>query len=309
VIAALLLAGTLAGPLDEGRDLYRQGRYEDAKRVLLPLANDAQALYFLGMIAYAQEDPEKSADFCSKAVRLNPANADYRYCLGNAYRVLVQQASIFKKPALSKQAREELERAVQIDPRHANARLALIDFYVFAPSVAGGSESKALQHATELRKLDRSEGHRAFARLYVDQKKLDLARKEYLDAVREEPQSARAHAALGAFYGSSDQNYKAAIEELETALRLDPAFLPALLRLGQVAAASGTHLQRGEEALKKYLSAPASDQERSLFAAHYYLGSISEKLGKKSEARQNYGAALKIHAASKQAADALKRVQ
>src|SRR5205809_5896957 len=106
----------------------------------------------------------------------------------------------------------------------------------------------------EIRKRDAVMGHRAYARVYSRQKKTDLARKEIIDAVREDPKSARAHVALGTFYAGDEKNYQAAFDEIESAIRLDPAHMPAWYRLGQIAVASSSNLQRGEEALRKYLA-------------------------------------------------------
>jgi len=94
---------------------------------------------------------------------------------------------------------------VQLDPNLIPARFA------------------SLEQATEIRKRDAIDGHRAFARVYTGTKKLDLARKEYADMVREQPASARAHYWLGVFLMLTEKNYKQASDELKSAVKLDPS--------------------------------------------------------------------------------------
>jgi tetratricopeptide (TPR) repeat protein len=308
VIAALFVA-PLVAQLPEAKNLYYESRYEEAKSLLKPLKNDPEGLHLLSKIAMAQSDDEGAAELCRKAVQLRPASAEYHYCVGSAVRSLVQHVSIFKQPGLSKEAREELNRAVELDPNHLQARLSLLDYYLYAPGIAGGSEEKALQQAAEIRKRDGFMGHRAYARIYTRQKKPDLARKEFLGAVGEEPKSARARTALAAYYATEDKNYKAAFDELEVAIRLEPTYMPAWFRRGQVAALSSTNLAAGQTALEKYVAVRPKENEPTLITALYYLGAVFEKQGKKAEARQSYAAALKRDPDSQQIQEAMKRVK
>lgn len=309
VVLAALFAAPLAAQLQKAQDLYYDSRYEEAKSLLAPLKNDPEALHLLSKIAMAQSDDEGAAELCRKAVELRPSSAEYHYCVGMAARSLVQHVSVFRQPGLAKEAREELLRAIELAPDHLQARLALLDYYLYAPAIAGGSEEKALQQAAEIRKRDRFMGHRAYARIYSRQQKRDLARKEFLDAVAEEPKSARPHTALAAFYATEDKNFKVAFDELELAVRLDPGYMPAWFRHGQVAALSSMNLVEGQASLEKYVAYRPQENEPTRIAAYYYLGAVFEKQGKKAEARQSYAAALKLDPDSKQLQEAMKRVR
>jgi Tfp pilus assembly protein PilF len=203
--------------------------------------------------------------------------------------------------------RAEFEKAVALDPNYIEARFALIDFYTVAPGFMGGSQEKAAQQAAEIKKRNSVEGHRAFARVYMRQKKVDLARKEYVDAVRENPTSARAHYLLGVFL-MNDKNWAGSLQELETALRLDPKHMVAYLRIGQNAALSGQNFARGEESLRRYLTHTPTEQEPGHYSTWYYLGMIQEKQGKKAEAKASFLNAKKLAPQSKEIAEALKRV-
>jgi tetratricopeptide (TPR) repeat protein len=260
-----------------------------------------------GKAALERGELQKAADLYQKAVALAPNNARYHYYLGVAWGEIAQSASVFKQASMAGKIREEFEKAVQLDPNFLDARFALIDFYTVAPGFMGGSMEKAMKEAGEIKKRDNLEGHRAYARIYARQKKVDLARKEFVDAVRDNPSSARAHYLLGGFY-INDKNWAAALQEIETALRLDPNYMPAHYRLGAHAALSGQNYARGEEALRKYLAYKPASQEPSHAWAWYFLGLIQEKQGKKAEARASYTNAKKLAPNAKDISEALKRV-
>jgi Tfp pilus assembly protein PilF len=307
VALCALLALSSYAQVQQGVALMQQARYEDAKKILAPMANDPDALDTLARIAMAQGDSERAADLLTKAIKLRSA-ATYHYHLGQALGDQAMKASMFGKASLAGKVRDEFEKASQLDPNLMEARFGLIDFYMIAPAMMGGSEEKALAQAAEIKKRDAYQGHRAYARIYQRQKKNDLARREYQDLVREQPHSAAAHNVYGAFLAGIDKNYKSGFEEIDTAIKLDPSYMPAYFRLGAVAAASGAQLARGEEALRKYLTHQPKENEPSLADAHYWLGMVYEKEGKKGEAKQSYLNAQRFSPASKTVAEAVKRV-
>jgi len=234
-------------------------------------------------------------------------DAETHYRRGVALGEEARRASVFRKISLAKEARAEFERAVQLDPNFLDARFALVEFDMLAPAFVGGGEERAIAQANEIRKRNAIEGHHAFAIIYQHQKKPALARKEYADAVREDPNSPKAHYWLGVSF-FSDKNYVRSNEEFETAVKLDPMYMPAWFQIGHTAALSGTNLDRGEEALLKYLASTPAFDEPPLYRAHFWLGAIYEKVGKKAEARASYAASLKANPEQKDVREALKRV-
>ena len=270
--------------------------------------SDAQALSQLARDAVTRGEPAKAAEYLEKAVALEPNNAEYHYRLANAYGMATVGAGMFKAMSMVKKLKAELERAIQLDSNLLPARFALLEFYVAAPGIAGGSESAAVGQATEIRKRDAGEGHRAFARIYTAGKKPDLARKEYADMIKEQPTSSRAHYFYGVYLMLTEKNYKSAAGEFESALKLDPAYMPAYFQIGHVAALAGDDFARGEEALKKYLGCRPKDEEPSIARAHYWLGGVYEKQGRNGDAKSSYAASLKINPNQKDAEAAMKRV-
>jgi len=260
-----------------------------------------------GRAAMSRNDADTAAALFEKAVAQNPKSAEAHYLLGSAYGSQARNASIFGQASLASKTKDEFEQAVALDPNHLEARMGLVQFYTMAPGFMGGSYDKALAQAEEIRKRDRLMAHRAVAFIYSNQKKTDMAKKEYFDEVKEFPKSPRAHVDLGLFY-LSEKNYKGADEEFEAALKIDPAFMMARFFIGRVAAVTGTDFQRGEEMLRSYLTYTPKHDEPAVARAHYWLGQIFEKQGKKAEAKASYETSLKLNPNQKDVAEALKRV-
>ena len=260
-----------------------------------------------GKAALEKREDQKAADLLAKAVELDPNNADYHYLLGGAYGRLALKANVLKQASLAKKTKGALERAVTLDPNHMEARFALIQYYLMAPAIVGGGEEKAYAQANDLRKRNALEGHRAWARIYTHQKKTDLARKELVEAVREQPNSARAHYYLAGFY-LNEKNWTASQHEYDMALKLDPSYMPTYFRIGQLAARSGTNYARGEEMLRKYLGHKPAEGEPGHAATWYWLGQLQEKQGRRAEARASYSRAIALAPGDKDVTEALKRV-
>jgi Tfp pilus assembly protein PilF len=274
--------------------------------IALPLLAQT-SLIDQGNAALARNDADAAATLFEKAVAQNPKSGQAHFLLGTAYGSQAQKASIFGQASLAGKTKDEFEKAVELDPNLLEARYGLVEFYSMAPGFMGGSYEKAFAQAAEIKKHDPLMAHRAAAFIYTHQKKTDEARNEYLAEVREYPKSARAHIDLGVSYIVA-KNFKAAADEFETAVKVEPAYMPAYFRVGQGAVITNSNYANGEEALRKYLAYTPKENEPSHARAHYWLGQIFEKQGKKAEAKASFATSLKLNPAQKDVAEALKRV-
>ena len=261
-----------------------------------------------GRAAINRGDDDAAIELLERAVEQSPKSAEAHYYLGSAYGGKIQKSGMLAAATYGAKVKDEFEKAVGLDPKQLDARYSLVQLYSEAPTIMGGSMDKALEQAKAIKAIDPFYGHRAYAFIYSQQKHSDLAKKEYLDAVHEQPNAPKPHSFLGAYLVNAEKNYGAAFEEFSTALKLDPAYMPAFYHLGRTAALADTNLALGEQSLKKYLGYTPKENEPRLANAHYWLGAIYEKEGKKAEAKQSYEAALKLNPTLKDASEALKRV-
>ena len=128
--------------------------------------------------AHDRGDADQTIAQLQKVVAADPNSFEAHYQLGIAYARGAERASMFSRLSLANSAKDEFERAVELNPGSADARLRLIEFYLKAPIIVGGGEENALAQAAELKKHDVLDGHRAYAHVYTLQKKYDLAVKE-----------------------------------------------------------------------------------------------------------------------------------
>jgi len=262
-----------------------------------------------GKAAIVGADYNRAVQLLEKCVQQNQQSADAHYWLADAYGLQARNAPMFAAMALAPKVRSELEVAIRLAPAHVPARLLMMEYYLAAPAIAGGDEKKGIEEANTIHKLDPLEGHRAWASVYGHQKKADLARNEFMAAVREFPTSAKAHVwYAGNLLTTND--YRAALFELDTAIKLDPSYMPAYLRVGQAAAISGAILPRGEESLRKYIASSASldPNDPPAYRAHYWLGVVLEKQNRNADAKKELAESLRIKPDQKDAKEALKRV-
>lgn len=297
--------------LQEAIGLFETEKYAEAKRIFQAIADqddkNAAAAFYLGRICSYEDDAKLAIEWLKKAVELDEGNSEYHFWLGNAYGQKAQDASIFKAPGLAKKVKKEFEKAVEFDPDNVRARFALMQFYLQAPGIMGGSDKKAHRQAEEIKKRDPAWGHRAFGQIYEHEENYQLAEKEYLASVEENPQNLDSRYALSYFYQETG-NFEKAFGTLEKLLEAHPGEINALYQIGRTGALSGQNWERAAECLQRYLQSEPAEGSPSIEWAHYRLGMVYHKAGKEDLAREQYEAALQLSPKFKEAKKALKQL-
>lgn len=298
VLAAALFACALpaytldAQSVEQGVALYDAKNYVEAKKALILYGQrDPEAAYYLGRIAANDNEYDEATKWFEKAVQLNPKSAVYHDWLGRAYGNQAVRASKFKLPFLARKVRSEFETALALDPNNLDVRDDLIQYYIQAPGVLGGSKEKAREMAAEIKKRNAYRGSIAVANLCAANKDTVCVERELQEVTTSYPDSAALFATLAAYYANQKQ-YDKAFALLDQRLRSRPNEPTTLFAVGRTASLSGQQLERGEQALKTYLAAPTPNRGPAPANAHYRLGTIYEKKGAKDLAREEYRKAL-----------------
>ncbi len=100
------------------------------------------------------ESSEKAVEHLEKAATLNRGNAEYHFKLAEAYARDFSFANILRKPFLAARVRDELELAVRFNPSSIEYREGLIQYYVLAPAILGGSYTRAREEANAMSVFD-----------------------------------------------------------------------------------------------------------------------------------------------------------
>ncbi len=152
-----------------------------------------------------------------------------------------------------------------------------------------GQLDKALEHiraAAAIRK--RIEVYTNFANIYKLQGRIDLATKEFEQAMVAFPTKPEPHVGLGIIYQEQGKN-DAAIAEYKRAIELEPDYTVAYNNLGSLYEHLN-HLPEAQAELKKALTVNPYFTE-----GHYSLGIIYERQKKISEAASSYQQALALN--------------
>ena len=306
--------------------------------------NDAQAAYYLASAKEELGDLQGALPLAEKAVSADPNNARYHLRLATICISLGQQAGIFKGMGLAHRFKDEAEKAVALDPKYVDAWEALMEYYFDAPGIAGGDRKKAWATADEIGRIDAARGLLAQASLAAKEKNPAKEEDSYQKAIAAAPSDARVLRGVSGFYVSDAQKkYDLAEKYALAALKLDetragPYVVLAIAyaygerwqdldttmaraeknvpddygphyQAGKVLLLSGKDLPRAERYFRKYLTLEPEGGEPHHAAAHWRLGLVLEKEGKKAEAIAEIEEALRAQPDFKQAKEDLKRLK
>jgi tetratricopeptide (TPR) repeat protein len=320
---ALALDPTKAPPADPAQ-LIEQGHFKKARAIVDPAfranPNDAQSLYLEARIKNAFGAPDEAIKLAERALDLNKKNVNYHGALAQLYGDKAQQANFLEQVVLARKVKGHLEDAFALDPKNWRTRDGLIQYYLLAPGIVGGDKAKAQQLADDALKDDPAHGWLMQARIALFNKDYTKAEAAYLSASKADPQSYAATIALGNFYlQDAVKKYALAEKYARDAMRLDPtrtqgysvlaaqmiysgkigAELDAALAqaekanpddwspyyvAGRTLITVGKDFDRAERYLRKYLGQEPEGATPKLAYAHWRLGTMYAKAGKKDQA-------------------------
>jgi tetratricopeptide (TPR) repeat protein len=157
--------------------------------------------------------------------------------------------------------------------------------------------------ANQIIKLSPASGHFQLGNIYVSEKNITAAEKEFSEMVKLDPAYT---SALANFY-VGQKEYDKAFALFEEELKKNPENFLTMYQIGRASATTGQRLERGEECLKKYLLYTPRQNEPSHAGANMRLAQIIERKGNKAEAKRLFEAALKLDGTLKEAQEGLQR--
>ena len=309
VLLACVVAAAPVRAQATPEQLFTSRKYDETRTAfttrLAGDRNDAMAMYYLGRIALEQGRSSDAVDWLEKAVKRDDASADFHLWLGNALGTEAQKANKLRQPFLARRVKTEFERAVELNPRSADAHEGLFEFYSQAPGFMGGSADKARAQAAEVIAIDPPRGHQLAGRLAEKEKDMPLAQREYEAMFGGAPDSIRALTVLVQFYQISNQ-FDRGFAAIDGFLAAHPDAPLARYQYGRLAAVSGQSLERGERELRAYIAGPPEGTPPASIAnAHWRLGMIAARRGNPDGARAEYREALRIDPRNQNAKAAL----
>lgn len=268
-----------------GQKLQQQNRVQNDRTIREP--GLAGAYYHLGVGNLNEpSNSDRAIEQLEKAVELDDHQAEYHYMLAEAYMANYQSAGIFRMPLIAPKVKEQLELAVKLGPDSARYREALMQYYIFAPGIFGGSYQKAHDQAMEISKLDPYLGMLAHASVFAEEGETEKALNLYRKAIATRPSAWQAYHHFGVYYlgvheidqavamfkrysevapdqadsynqlGKAYQlkrMYTEAIAAFQKALEKDPSLTPLVFRIAQLYEFKGNR-DLAREQYQRYLS-------------------------------------------------------
>jgi tetratricopeptide (TPR) repeat protein len=261
--------------------------------------SSGEAYYWLGRTYYEIHDYDNAIAAGEKSIALDPKNSVYHQWLGRIYGGKADRDRSF---SYARKVKKEFEAAVELNPDNVAARRDLEEYDLQAPWVVGGNKDEGKAQVDAITARDPVAGHLARGVYDLDgAKKADLAEKEYREVLAAKPAKIEPYLEVIAFF--QQQNKPA---DMETAIEAAALVAPNDPRLGYwrgaALALANSNLADAEKYLKAYL---ASTSDRSDWPSHaaarVWLGRVYEAQGKRSEAAEQYRAALQLDSSDKDA--------
>jgi tetratricopeptide (TPR) repeat protein len=172
---------------NHAQKLFQQGNYIQAKPILLNIIsqnpNNLEALECLGDMEGQTKQWDNAIIYYQKLKTIKPAEANYYYKYGGALGMKAKESNKFKALAMINDVKASFEKAITLNPKHLDARWALIELYLQLPGIVGGSERKAIIYANELMKISPVDGYLSKGHIAEYFNRYKEAEKNYRKAI------------------------------------------------------------------------------------------------------------------------------
>ncbi|MEP0821642.1 MAG: tetratricopeptide repeat protein [Ignavibacterium sp.] len=281
-----------------GFQLGAPSRTSDLSSVAAEVTALAEEHFRLGL-AYLESpaSTEKAVEHLEHAVMLNQGNAEYHYRLAEAYARDFSYANILRKPFLATRVRAELELAVRYHPASIEYREGLIQYYVMAPAILGGSYLRARAHANAMSAFDPYFSLLAHAYISAEEGDHEGAVALYSKAILMRPSAWQAYQRFGSYCLNLDETDKA-IAQFEAYVRLRPDTSASYEHL----ASAFVRKRMYDRAIETYLKAYEADP--ALSALLFRIAQLYEFKGLRAAAGEYYEKYLTLAPTGRLAEDA-----
>ncbi|MEX1138333.1 MAG: hypothetical protein WEB33_02320 [Bacteroidota bacterium] len=247
------------------------------------------------------ESSEKAVEHLEKAATLNRGNAEYHFNLAEAYARDFSFANIFRKPFLAGRVRDELELAVRYNPSSIEYREGLIQYYVMAPAILGGSYSRAREEANAMSAYDPYFSLLAHANINAEEGDHPRATALYMRAIAMRPAHWEGYQRFGT-YCVNIQEIDRAIEQFKMYVNLKPDTAASHESL----ASAFVRKRMYDDAIASYLRAYEVDASQN--ALLFRIAQLYEFRGSAKDAVTFYGQYLASAPSGRLAEDARTRI-
>lgn len=171
---------------NKAEKLFQEGKYEQAQPIfesfLKENPSNLKTIEYLGDIAGQNKSWDKALVYYKKLKELKPTEANFYYKYGGVLGMKAKESNKFKALGMIGDVKTSFERAIELNPKHIEARYALITLYLELPGIIGGSESKAIKYSNELLKMSAVDGYLSRGQIDEYFGRYSAAEQQYIKA-------------------------------------------------------------------------------------------------------------------------------
>lgn len=254
--ALAAMVGAAPAELKKAQDLYRQTRYQEALQLVQPLLNQSpDALLLAGQAAYGLGDYKKATDLLERAVAQNSGSSEYYHWLGRAYGMRADTSIPITAPHYASKARQNFEKAVQLNPANGEALNDLFEYYLQAPGFLGGGLDKAQDLLPKIKSVDAAEEEFALSKLQESRKDFNSAEQHLRRAAELAPKSVGRVLDVARFLARRGR-FAESVTWLARAEKISPKDPQVLYKTAETYIEAKQNLPEARAMLQEYLRLP-----------------------------------------------------
>jgi tetratricopeptide (TPR) repeat protein len=290
-------------------------------------SGDARATCQLARVCHAFQELDAALKLAEKGVAVNPKSAYCHFVLAEIVGDIAERSNVFKQMGLAKRFKKEIDTAIALDPKNADALWDLMLYYYLAPGILGGDKTKARSTPAQISQADPARGFLAQAWLAQRDKQTGRLESLYRQAVEADPRHYQARMTLANFlaarkdYGPAERHARAALEidperadaydllagtyarqkrweDLDAILAQADKSVPdnrsPYFRAANTLLADASDLSRAERYFRHYLAQEPEAKSPQHAQAHWRLALVLEKQGRKPDAIESLESALRL---------------
>jgi tetratricopeptide (TPR) repeat protein len=172
---------------DTAEKLFKEEKFDQARPIfenfLKSNPSNLKTIEYLGDIAGKNKSWDTAIGYYRKLKQIKPTEANYYYKYGGVLGMKATQVNRFKALGMIDEVRGSFEKAIVLNPKHIEARWALIELYIQLPGIVGGSQSKAIKYSNELMRLSPVDGY--LSKGHIDEyfKRYTAAEQQFKKAI------------------------------------------------------------------------------------------------------------------------------
>lgn len=176
LLAISLVSMASSQDYERARVLFEKTDYPASARALEGVKDKSGAEWnLLGRNYFMMGEYKKATETFEKAAAADPRNSGHWHWLGRTFGRRAELASFVSAPGYASKARQNFERAVELDSRNIEALNDLFEYYLQAPGFLGGGLDKAQGLIEKIAAVDPVERHWAMSRLAEEKKDFKTA--------------------------------------------------------------------------------------------------------------------------------------